>query len=81
MHVIIKCERSELEKLKLNCRERSERNMFEKMCTFPPNSSKLRSDYLFSFQKRTDYLFPVFSRSEYFVSKKRQPPQNQMVVP
>ena len=51
---------------------------------FPPNSSKLRSDYLFSFQKRTNYLFPAFSRSEYLFQKSASPPpppQNQMVVP
>ena len=51
---------------KLHCRERK---IFGKFCTFPPNSSKLRSDYLFSFQKRTNYLFPAFSRSEYLFPK------------
>ena len=61
-------------KFKLNCREGSERKSFEKFCTFPPNSSKLRSDYLFSFQKRTNYLFPAFSRSEYLFPKSATPP-------
>ena len=68
----------------MKCRERSERKILGKLCTFPPNSSKLRSDYLFSFQKRTDYLFPVFLRSEYLFPKSASPPpppQNQMVVP
>ena len=59
---------------KLNCRERSERKIYGKFCTFPPNSSKLRSDYLFSFQKRTNYLFPEFSRSEYLFPKSASPP-------
>ena len=59
---------------KLNCSERSERKFFGKFCTFPPNSSKLRSDYLFSFQKRTNYLFPAFSRSEYLFPKSASPP-------
>ena len=60
---------------KLNCRKRSERNIFGKFCTFPPNSSKLRSDYLFSFQKRTNYLFQAFSRSEYLFPKSASPPR------
>ena len=38
--------------LKLNCRERSERKMFGKFCTFTPNSSKLRSGYLLSPRNR-----------------------------
>ena len=59
---------------KLNYRERSERKFFGKFSTFPPNSSKLRSDYLFSFQKRTNYLFPAFSRSEYLFPKNASPP-------
>ena len=59
---------------KLNCRERSERKFFGKFCIFSPNSSKLRSDYLFSFQKRTSYLFPAFSRSEYLFPKSASPP-------
>ena len=59
---------------KLNCRERSERKIFGKFCTFPQNSSKLRSDYLFSFQKRTNYLFPAFSRLEYLFPKSASPP-------
>ena len=56
--------------LKLNRRERSER----KILHFSPNSSKLRSDYLFSFQKKTNYLFPSFSRSEYLFPKSASPP-------
>ena len=67
-----------------NCRERSERKVFWKILHFLPNSSKLRSEYLFSFQKRTDYLFPIFSSSEYLFPKSASPPpppQNQMVVP
>ena len=60
--------------IKLNCRERSERKIFGKFCTFPPNSSRLRSDYLFSFQKRTNYLFPAFSRSGYLFPKSARPP-------
>ena len=61
----------------------SERNFFGKFCTFPPNSSKFMSVYLFSFQKRADYLFPAFLRSEYLFPKSASPPppQNQMVVP
>ena len=59
---------------KLNCRERSERKIFGKFCTFPPNSRKIRLDYLFSFQKRTNYLFPAFSRSEYLFPKVPAPP-------
>ena len=35
---------------------------FWKNLHFSPYSSKLRSDYLFSFQKRTDYLYPAFSQ-------------------
>ena len=74
-HVIIECERSELEIL-------SNWN-FGKFCTFPPNSSKLRSDYLFSLQKRRNCLFPAFSRLEYIFPKSASPPspQNQMVIP
>ena len=70
-------------KLKLNYRERSERKIFGKFCTFPPNSSKLRSDYLFSFQKRTNYLFPAFQGQSIYFKKvpAPPPPQNQMVVP
>ena len=45
---------------KLNCCERSERKIFGKFCTFPPNSSKLRSDYLFSFQKSIIIYFQHF---------------------
>ena len=59
---------------KLICRKRSERKFFGKLCTFPPKSSKFRSDYLFSFQKRTDYLFPGFLRSEYLFPKSARPP-------
>ena len=59
---------------KLNCRKRSERKILGKFCTFPLNSSKLRSDYLFSLQKRTNYLFPAFSRSEYLFPKSASPP-------
>ena len=67
---------------KLNCSERSERKFFGKFCTFHPNSSKLRSDDLFSFHERTNYLFPAFSRSEYLFPKSASPPhQNQMVFP
>ena len=40
---------------------------------FSPNSSKLRSDYLFSYQKRTEYLFPAFKRSEYLFPKSASP--------
>ena len=47
---------------------------FWKILRFPPNSSKLRSDYLFSFQKRTNDLFPAFSRSEYLFPKSASPP-------
>ena len=91
---MIKCERREPEKMKLNCRERMviilcERRKpehfknwfvasgifcFWKLCTFPPKSSKFRSDYLFSFQKRKDYLFPGFLRSEYLFPKIARPP-------
>ena len=56
--------------VKLNCREQSE----GKILHFPPNSSKLRPDYIFSFQKRTNYLFPTFSRSEYLFPKSAIPP-------
>ena len=67
--------RSQSTIFKLNCRERSKRKIFGKFCTPPPpNSSKLRSDYLFSFQKRTNYLFPTFSRSEYLFPKSASPP-------
>ena len=59
---------------KLNFREQGECKKFRKFCTFPPNSSKLRSDYLFSFQKRTNYLFPSISRSEYLFPQKCQAP-------
>ena len=69
-HVIIECEQSEAENLS-NWTVASEAIFF---CTFPPNSSKLRSDYLFSFQKRTNYLFPAFSRSEYLFPKSAPPP-------
>ena len=46
--------------------------------------SKVRSDHLFSSQKRMDFLFPAFSRSEYLFPKHASPPpppQSQMVVP
>ena len=69
--VIIECERSELEKL---WNWTVAREAIAKFCTFPPNSSKLRSDYLFSFQKRKNYLFPAFSRSEYLFPKSASPP-------
>ena len=62
---------------KLNRRERSERKFFGKFCTFPPNSSKLRSDYLFSFQKRTTYLFAAFSRSNIYFQKVPGPPPSK----
>ena len=61
-------------KFKLNCRERSKRKTFEQFCTFPPNSSKLKSDYSFSFRKRTNNLFQAFSRSEYLSPKSAPPP-------
>ena len=63
--------------IKLDYRERSER----KILHIPPNSIKLRSDYLFAFQKRTGYLFPAFSKSEYLFPKSASPPQSQIVVP
>ena len=50
----------------------------------PPIVGKLKSDYLFSSQKRTDYLFSAFSRSEYLFQQYASPaphPQNQMLVP
>ena len=47
---------------------------FLKTLHFSPNSSKFRSDYLFSFQNKTDYLFPVFLRSEYLFPKSARPP-------
>ena len=70
-HVIIECDRSEPKKFP-NWTVASEASA--KFCTFPPNSIKLRSDYLFSFQKRTNYLFPAFSRSEYLFPKSARPP-------
>ena len=99
IHVIVKCERSEPDKLKLNfcvhkCYnwmrvkragkiqiELPRAEIFMKNLHFP-HSSKLRSDYLFSFQTRTDYLFPGFSRSDYSfrISATPPPPQNQIVV-
>ena len=36
---------------------------FWKTLHIAPNSSKFRSDYLFSFQNRRDYLFPVFLKA------------------
>ena len=74
-HVIIECERSEPKMFRIEL-SRAKRAIFfgGKFCTFPPNSSKLRSDYLFSFQKRTNYLFPAFSRSEYLFPKSVSPP-------
>ena len=54
--------------------ELSRAEHFLKNLHFSPYSSKLRSDYLFSFQKRTDYLFPAFSRSEYLFPKSAKPP-------
>ena len=59
---------------KLNCRDEASGKFFGNFCTFPPNSRKLRSDYLFSFQKRTNYLFPAFSRSEYLFPESASPP-------
>ena len=51
----------------------------------PPKKNivgKLKSDYLFSSQKRADCLFSAFSRSEYlFQQNASPPPPNQMVVP
>ena len=72
-HVIIECERAG-KFFKLNCRKQK---IFGKFCTFPPNSSKLRSDYLFSFQKRTKYLFPVIFKVRIFISKKCQAPSSE----
>ena len=73
-------------KIELSQAKRADFYFFRKICTFPPNSSNLRSDSFFSFQKRTDYLFPAFSRSEYLFPKSARPSpppphQNQMVVP
>ena len=85
-HVIIECERSEPENFS-NWTVASEAsgNSLENFAFSPQIlASKLRSDYLFSFQKRTTYLFPAFSRSEYLFPKSASPPpppQNQMVVP
>ena len=59
---------------KLNCCERSEWTSFGKFGTFPPNSSKLRSDYLFSFQKRTNYFFQHFQRQNIYFQKVPAPP-------
>ena len=74
-HAIIECERSQPENLS-NWTVASEASgkFFENFALFPPNSSKLRSDYLFSFQKRTNYLFPAFSRSGYLFPKSARPP-------
>ena len=55
--------------VKLNRRERSERIIVGKFCTFSRNSSKLRSDYLFSFQKRTNDLFPAFQGQKIYFKK------------
>ena len=54
--------------------ELSRAEIFWKILYFSQNFSKLRSDYLFSFQKRTIYLFPAFSRSEYLFPKSASPP-------
>ena len=40
----------------------------------PQIVGKLKSDYLFSSQKRTDYLFSAFSRSEYLFQQNASPP-------
>ena len=74
--VIIKCERSEPEIFFQNWTVASEAsgNFLENFALFPPNSSKLRSAYLFSFKKRTHYLFPAFSKSEYLFPKSASPP-------
>ena len=46
-----------------------------KFCTFPQNFSKLRSDYLFYFQKRTNYLFTHFQgKNMYFQTVPAPPP-------
>ena len=99
IHVKIKCERSEREKieielswansynwmrakwaeknLKIEVSRAKRAEFFWKTLhffCFPPNSSKFRSDYLFSFQNRTDYSFPVFLRSEYLFPKSASPP-------
>ena len=59
---------------KLNCNERSERKIFAKFCTFPPNSSKKRSDYLFSFQNRTSYFKHFQGQNIYFQKVPAPPP-------
>ena len=90
INVIIKCERSEPEKMNLNCGERTCYNLMRakrigkikielsrakrKICTFSPNSNNVRSDYLFSYQKKKDFLFPAFSRSEYLFPISASPP-------
>ena len=61
-------------KIKIELLRAKRAEKFGKFCTFPPNSSKFRSDYLFSFQERADYLFPVFLRSEYLFPKSASPP-------
>ena len=76
------CERSELEKyLNLTIASEASRSIWEKLANAPPPPpqivGKLKSDYLFSSQKRTDYLFSTFSRSEYlFQQNASPPPQN-----
>ena len=60
--------------LKIDLLRAKRAEIFGKLCTFPPKSSKFRSDYLFSFQKRTDNLFPGFLRSEYLFPKSASTP-------
>ena len=72
-------------KLKLHWCERSERKFFRKFCAFTPNSSKLRSDYLF-FSRRGQIIYSQHFQGQniYFQKVPAPPPpspQNQMVVP
>ena len=60
--------------LKIEVSRAKRADIFLKTLHFSPNSSKFRSDYLFSFQNRTHYLFPVFLRSEYLFQKSSSPP-------
>ena len=49
------------------------RSIWEKLA-HPQIVGKLKSDYLFSSQKRTDYWFSAFSRSEYLFQQNATPP-------
>ena len=59
---------------KLSCRKRSERKIFGKFCTFPPNSSKLKVGLFIFFPEEDKLFISSIFKVRIFISKKCQPP-------